>query len=199
MDIRTVQDAYTYLYDPALFGYDTDFFATVSGTPSATASIIRLTGVGAVAAECATKAQYLMGSVTMSLVIPAVPTAADDRRWGLYSGALLLTNAAFFTIVGDKFYARTYYAAGTKEETEITWVTGASPWEGVITKFRISWERANEIKFFVNDIEKAKHYVSLPDKLTLPLNFRNLNADNMDIDHIIFKGILKQVGVEAAI
>lgn len=198
MDTRQVQDYYYYLYDPALFGYDTDFFATVSGVPSATASIIRLTGVGAVAAECATKAQYLMGDLTMAMVVPAVPTAGDDRRFGLYSGALLLTNAAFFVTVGNKFYARTYDSAGVKEETEITWVTGASPWEGVVTKFRISWVRKNEIKFFVNDIEKAKHYVSLPDRITLPANFRNLNSDNMDIDNIVFQGIWRQVGPEAA-
>lgn len=190
MDTRSIDKFYAYLYDPAVAGFNTNFFWTVSGVPSGTASVVRLTS-----AEMSTKAQYLRGNFVMGIVAPVAPVAGQSKRWGLYSGAIPNVNAAHFIMVADKFYTRTYDSAGTKEETEITWLAA---WTAALTKFEIEWVNINEINFYIGGIKVANHYQYLPEPTVMPLDFMNGNADNLDVDHIIFKGISCQVGPESA-
>jgi len=103
MDTVLVSDNYHFFYDPYLYGYNTSWFKTISGSALAIAGKIRInTG------RVSSLGTYLLGDFEMKLTIPTAPTGGDSRVFGLYSQALGNRNAAYFFISGTNFYVRSY-------------------------------------------------------------------------------------------
>lgn len=168
-------DRISFNYDPSRQGYDTTLFKTVSGSPTATGSAIRLN-----AAEIIGYGDIYKSDVTFTLNIPAVPTAGDDRVFGLKQ--INNGSSALFVIADDVFSCTCIDTSGSGSTTStvVPWVSG---WEATNTEYQIKWTGFS-CQFLVNGLQVAFiNDTSIP-KVSLSMSVENGNADNMDITSI---------------
>lgn len=184
-DVRLTDEYYHFLYDPSLFGFESAYFQTNSGTPAVSGNKIRLN-----AATVTSYPEYVYGDIEMLLTIPAAPTAGDSRIFGFKAAALSSSNYAYFNISGTTLTAVSRGLWGSSEET--TTITWNSAWTAAATRFEIRIETQGT-RFLIDGVEKAFHATSAPKDAALPLYFSNVNSDNADISWFIIKAF-KVVG-----
>jgi hypothetical protein len=177
-----------FVYDPKRQGYDTNLFKTLAGTPSVASDKIVLN-----AAEIVGYADMVWCDLTMRLIIPAVPTAGDVRKFGLASASLGAILA--FEINDDVF---TISAADGDGNTKSSTITFDAALAAVSADFTIRW-RGSYADFLINGVPvitpgdmNGSTYrlndIAVPNG-PLSMYFQNSNADNMQIVNIEGKNI----------
>ena len=187
MFTTTTSDYYHYFYDPYLCGYDTSFFKTISGSPTAVDGKIRIAD-----ARVGSLETFMMGDFEFKIIMPTAPAADLNRIFGLYSLAQGNRNAAFFYIQGTNFYARSYGPDGPEyDQTTIPW---EDDWTGAEVSFEIRW-RIERVEFWVGiDGDKrlvAKHTSYVPRPRVLPLYLFSGSGDRFDIKSIDIRNVRK--------
>ncbi len=180
------------IYDPIIKGYDTSFWASLTGTPAATGTpqIIRY--------NAATSGSYVLfeyADIEFQLLVPANPTAGDARIWGFKAPSTNNAGAVYFEITGATFQLVIYDNWGNKSTYPLTWVNGT--YTNAQTKFRIRWDY-DYIYVYVADTlvysipssavngqsSGSTAAKDLP-RTALPMYIKNGNADNMDVAYML--------------
>jgi len=176
MDVRIVSDNYHFFYDPLRYGYDEDWFVTISGDVKCIGGKIRINS-----GKFTTLGSYMFGRYPMAFTIPTAPSSGDSRVFGLYSKTLGNRNAAYFYISGTSFYARTYGPdSAVAESTTIPW---DSDWTNTPTVFEIKW-RIDGVEFWINGRQVANHYDRFPVQTMVPMYFSNGADDGMFLNYL---------------
>lgn len=191
MDVNNVHSNGNFVYDPSIFGYDTTFFADITGaggtTGTGVSKKIRLN-----ADRIASKVSFRFLDLEMNVNIPAAPTSGDVRSWGLLIPGGGNRARAEFDITGALFKTLLYDNNGVLIGTKtITW---DATWSAAEVKYEIVIYRGG-VKFFIAGDCVARFEMAdfeanaLPPDLSQAIHFNNANADNMDIGCIILRNI----------
>ena len=181
MDNVQISDSGHLFYDPYIYGYDDNFFKTISGSITVTNGKIRVNSGTDSLGRVNSIDMFMFGELTYGVTIPTAPTAGDNRVWGFFSRAIQNRNAAYFYISGTNFYARSYGdTSSTSESTTIEW---DSAWTATPIDYKIVW-RIERVDFYVNNIKLATHTTKVPAQMLMPMYFSNGANDNMDINFI---------------
>ena len=166
-----------YVYDPIIKGYDSSFWATTTGTPAMSGTVLRFN-----ASAASTYLQHEYADVEFDMTVPAVPTSGDVRTFGLQNPSSNGLGGAYFNIAGTAFTLKTYDDNGNLTTTTLTWSAGytATP-----TLFRLRWE-PDQIIAYINGVIVATIQLSGGNIPNGPLAIRivNGNADNMDLTYL---------------
>jgi len=190
MDVNVINQNTSFVYDPAVVGYETSFIKAISGTPTVSSSKLRLN-----AAEIATYDFFKFADVLFVMTVPAAPTSGDVRAWGLKVPALGNNARVEFDITGAVFSCKVYDDFGTAiGSTTVVW---DATWTAAVVRYRIRFTQ-DGIKFYVdlNSLTtltcvarfaisgNASQPVTLP---TIPqvVHIINSNADNLDVTAIV--------------
>lgn len=181
-------------YTPYISGYDTNYFATTSGSaPTISSGKLRFTSGGS---HTKTFERYL--DVEFLLTIPTAPTSGHDRTWGLSNPNLGNRGRMEFVIHNTTFSVVCYAYDGTLIGSQaITWVAG---WSATETSYRIIW-RPSGVRFLIGTVTAgvtswtcvARFAIggsfttpnTKPSYMGMPLHIFNDEADNMDLGAII--------------
>jgi len=170
------------IYDPKIKGFDSSFFATLSGTPTVSSGNLRFNN-----ASVSSYLQFeFIEMLNFMVTVPAVPTSGDARRFGLFAPATANIGALYFDITDTTFSAKCIDSSGNIQTQTITWV-GA--WTANPIVYGIAWEQ-NRVQFWVNGAIVATFSVTSGSPgaaipfTSLPLYIKNTNADNMDVAYI---------------
>lgn len=172
-----------FVYDPKRQGYDTNLFKTLVGTPSVSSDKVVLN-----AAEIIGYADMVWCDLTMRLIIPAVPTAGDSRKFGLASASL---GAILAFEINDNVF--TISAADGKGNTKSSVITFDPALAAASADFTIRW-RGSYADFLINgnpvltpgDKEGSTYRISdiaVPNG-PLSMYFLNGNSDDLKIVNI---------------
>jgi len=132
----------SFTYDPAMQGYDTNSWKTISGAPDATGGrLIVDTGAGFGAAIHYVDAQK--GDIVFDVNIPAAPGLDSSRYFGV---ANALTTKHVWFMIGSTLRCEISDGTTTTTSGDIEW---NDDWTGEDTEFRIIWE-AGLVKFLIN-------------------------------------------------
>ena len=189
MDSFITEDYYRFVYDPTLYGFNTAYWRGLNGAVSVDASHrLSLNAVTIVS-----KHQYFRGNFVMNLTIPAVPTAGDERIFGLALPAMSTKNAAYFEITGTTFQAvvKDSFNGTVTTSDAITW---QAAWTNTAIEYRILWV-GNKVTFYVNGIrvyELADRNL-VPQLTTIPVYIANNNADAMLLKYLAISDVHKVV------
>lgn len=177
------------MYDPVVKGYDSSFWKTTAGTPSATGGDLRFNAAGA-----ASYSQYVYGDYEFQVNVATTPSAGEAKVWGLRNPASS-RGGIYFEITGATFQVVSVSDDGnTTDTTAVTWNDKSQTYNGNMTKFRIVWE-PHQIRFYVDTIEAAvaTHKGASIGSLPLALRIDNSDADNMDVDFVLASKIGKLI------
>ena len=185
-----VDEQYSFLYDPYLYGYaDGDFWKAFKGTPEYISGKIRFRS-----ATASTLGTYMFGNFNFKFTIPAAPTTGDSRIWGFYSRSNPNRNAAYFFIQGSSFYTRTYGDdTATAEQNTIAW---DSEWTNTPTEFEIRW-RISTVEFWIGNgtdkVRVANHNApaTVPKQKLVPIYVSNGGSDLMDLSYLEVTNVRK--------
>lgn len=133
------QEFKNFVYNPTVSGFDTDIWDALTGTPTESAGVLTFN-----AAEAITIANFNKGEFTFMASVPTVPTAADERAFGLYN--VSLDAGAYFAVEDDVFMA--VVKKGDIEIEEELYFDPA--WASAEQKFAIRWE-SGLVRFFINE------------------------------------------------
>lgn len=181
MDVQITRPGDSWQYDPLRYGYSSgDVLKTVSGSPSVSSNKLRLN-----AAEVVSMQGFRLANFSFTLNIPAVPTLADVRSWGIKTTGANSVSVAKFDIADTVFSAKVYDRVGTIIGTKtINW---SSDWTATDTIFSIRISERN-VFFVINETIVARFEETVEIKQTvqltiapLCLDVKNTNADNVDI------------------
>jgi len=191
MDVSSVHRGGNFVYDPAIYGYDTTYWATMAGTPAASGSAlaqkILLNADG-----MSSKVFYRFVDLTMFLNIPAVPTTSDSRQFGLQIPGLGNRGRVAFDITGTAFTTKIYDNVGTLVKS--TAQTFDATWAAAEIPYGIRIGR-DGIKFFVNDVCIYRYSVAGRDAnpvvtdLAQSIYINNANADAMYVGAVVLRNI----------
>ena len=130
-----------FYYDPKRQGYDTTLLKTLGGIPSSVGDVITLNKASFIA-----YADVFKEDLTLNVTIPAVPTAGDDRKWGL--AQLNEGSLAIFAIEGAVFKCICSFK-GVTTEIEIPWDPA---WTATPVDFTIKWTGFSA-EFLINGVQ----------------------------------------------
>lgn len=178
------QDFYSdaFFLDPIIRGYDTSFWKTISGSPSISSNNIRLNS-----ATIASYPQFMDGQFSFQLTIPAVPTVADARKWGLLAPAAPTIGAKYFEITDTTFRAVSYDDAGNQTVQNLTW---SSTYTATATTYKII-VKPDFVLYLINGVQVAR--IATSGLLSLPIYLINGNADNVDMAYMFNRNIDKTI------
>lgn len=169
---------HSFVYIPAIEGYDDSTWKTLSGAPEVYGEVLHLTE-----SSCATLAYGTRGQVTIRLRIPEAPSedVSGDREWGFNN--IGTGQNAFFRITGDTFQAI------VNDEDVATLVWDDATMTDTYLNFSIRWE-AGIVRFFINETNVANG--SDPDDfpdMPMFIYLLNENEDDMRCYSIAWTGI----------
>lgn len=182
-DVRVTSSLFSFVIDFQVYGYDTtNLFTTVSGSPSISSNLLRLTS-----AVTRTKGQYLFGEYVFRMTIPVAPTAGQARSWGLKGVAVGNRGSIQFDVTETVFSVLAYDNAGTLigQET-IPW---DADWTATATDYRIAWSESGvtfrvvgstSAHVAIANIQFGTKVVNTPN----PIFMSNGTADNVDVTYI---------------
>lgn len=180
-DISIIKTLTSQTIDPALFSWPTSLLTATTGTPTVASGKYRLN-----AQAFRSTFQILHGQVSFGMDIPAVPTTADARRWGL-KGYPDTKGEAYFDITDDVFSAVVVSDKGATTTQVLPFTAG---WATVETDFSICVDETT-VSFHGGGALLARIQLAVGDAITSPayIFVSNGNADNMDIGYIKMKNI----------
>ncbi len=179
---------HTFVYIPALEGYDATTWSTISGTPQAYDNALHVTE-----ASCMTYTSMVRGQANFYVNVPVDPTLNTEARYIGFQSLATGEKAYFEWNVSDgAVYGRVNNATaeGVGTSDAIVW---NDAWTGANTTFSIRWE-ASYVRFFINDINVA----TIATDPTVPhqspvqpmsILLQNDNADDMAVYSISVTGI----------
>ncbi len=161
---------YELYYDPSIEGYDTNFWKTLSGTPTETSGNLVFN-----AAEAVSLKDISGGYHIFKMNVPAVDSSTD-KVVGLY-----LPNAGFkatMEIQGNDLFFRTEGKKGA-QETKIVWDTNL---EGAMNDYEINLSSI-EPALKINGKVKAIHSENIP-KGPLSWYVKNNNSNDLKVAYL---------------
>lgn len=185
MDVRANEDFIHFVYDPALYGFNTAYWKELNGSGVLSANKIRVNSVAIVSRH-----QYLRGDFTFKLNIPADP-AGPHRVWGLkLPNASADKNAVYFEIIGGVFQAVVIDANGNQNTYTITW--DSANWTAHDILYRIVWIKGRVI-FYISGIQVAlfDDRNQQPGSQTLSAWVESDENDNMDLSYVAMSYVEK--------
>lgn len=187
-----------YLYDAVIKGYDTNFWASIVGTPTVSGSGVT-SAIQFNVQSAGSFLQHAFGDVEFGLTVPTAPTAGHTRWWGFLSpaqfnqGGAAVAGAVYFNISGTAFTLKVVDPNGNVLTKTLTWAGG---YTNTFTRFRIRWE-ADQIQCLINDVivatvsesnltDSATLVGGIPKQL-LPIYINNAVADNMALRYMLVR------------
>jgi len=162
--------AYGLVYDPIVKGYDTNFWATIAGTPAVASNKLRLN-----ADTIASLAQFRYGRLKMAINVPVAPTSSQDKRFGFYNPG---TDSGIFFDITDAVFTVQVVLKGSSLYLE----TGT--WAGHTTEqvFEIEWHKEGVVFLRAGNVVGSFAFDDGVDE-ALGIYSSNANADNMDVGY----------------
>lgn len=139
-------DRLNFYYDPIRQGYDSTLLKTITGTPTISGGAIRMN-----TAKFIGYADILKEDLTLNVKIPAAPTAADSRQWGLQQ--INIGAKAVFNITDTVFSCICVYN-GVTTTIVVPWLAA---WTNTAVSYTIKWN-AFSADFLINGVRPAGAY-----------------------------------------
>ena len=169
-------------YIPQIHAYSTNFWKTLTGSPTYDASSKSLFVNAAAIASLYTFSNG--GALRMEVKVPTAPTTGDVRQFGWRNPTT--GEGIYFNIDGEIFSALTVYKNGDAESSPITWLAG---WTNEYKVYEIVLN-GKTAEFYIDgslnktlllDLDASKY-------LAMPVYFGNEEADNMSVRQIVISG-----------
>lgn len=177
---------YSFVYVPAIQGYDDATWATIEGTPTVFNNALHLN-----ADACSTYLGVMRGEVTFRANVPSAPDANSAARIiGLNNFGTGQHAYFYWDSVTDVVFGKVngQNATGVGPGGEIEWNTA---WTATDIDYKIRWE-GGIVRFFIDNTEVATYSASATANVpNLPLNIyaSNLTTDDMQVKSISMVGI----------
>jgi len=176
-----MDEKYSFVYDPQKSAFDTGIWKELTAAVTSGA-----TGLVFNNAEAVFIKDMVGGEYTFKVTIPAVPTAADERIFGVFSPAM--EKGIYFEVDDNVFKA----VAKDGSESEEQVIAFTASWATASVTFNIKWDSGTAV-FSINGTKVAtlSFIDSELDLATTPLSpyVLNTNADNLLVKYLMVRGV----------